>query len=103
MNRQNAKNIAETITNEQLKQMFDKAKANITNWHVISGVNKGMTKGHAWNILASNFDVNKKYHPLTVVNMIWEFGDYLPDELKPPNKTKHVQTGKYIHHTDPKF
>jgi len=103
MNRHDAKIIAETITNDQLQQMFDTAKANITNWHVISLVNKGMTKGHAWNILASNFDVNANHHNLAKINMIREFGDYLPDSLKLKKTPKNIQTGKYIHHTDPKF
>ena len=32
MNRKQAREIAETITNKQIKQMFDTAKAKITDW-----------------------------------------------------------------------
>jgi hypothetical protein len=34
--------------------MFDLAKNNIEDWSKVSIVNKGMTKGTAWNILASD-------------------------------------------------
>lgn len=83
MNRKDAKIIAETITNEQLQQMFDTAKEQITDWTVVSSVNKGMSKGVGWNILANGFDVKYHYHSLAKVNMIREFGDYLPDHIKP--------------------
>lgn len=82
MNRKDSRKIAETITNEQLKEMFNKAKDNITDWEKVSLVNKGMTKGVAWNILAKNFDINYDYHILAKTNMIREFGEYLPDILK---------------------
>lgn len=32
MNRTDARRIAETITNQQLKEMFDSAKENIKDW-----------------------------------------------------------------------
>lgn len=44
MNRADSKKIAETITNEQLKDMFEKAKSSISDWTKVSNVNKGMTK-----------------------------------------------------------
>lgn len=86
MNKQDAKLIAETITNEQLQQMFETAKDKITNWEKVSNVNKGLSIGTAWNILAKNFNVNQNYHNLTKVNMIREFGEFLPDDLKPKKK-----------------
>ena len=88
MNRKFARKLADTITNEQLLLMFVKAKTNITDWEKVSIVNKGLTKGVAWNVLAKDFDVNKKYHVLGKTNMIREFGEYLPEELKPPPKEK---------------
>ena len=90
MNRKDAKQIAEKITNEELLIMFNSAKENITNWGVKSIINKGMTKGFAWNILAANFDINYRYHILSKINMIREFGDYLPENLliKKNYKTK---------------
>lgn len=100
MNRHTAKNIAQTITNEQLKQMFDKAKANIKNWNVVSICNKGMSKGTAWNILTADFDVNNEYHILAKTNMVREFGEYLSEELTPIKKKK--ESYSYVHQ-EPKF
>ena len=96
MNRTDARKIAETITNEQLKQMFDTAKVEITNWKEVSSCNKGMTKGAAWNILARGFNVNAKQHILAKTNMVREFGKYLPSELN-PKKTKKMNSGIPIH------
>ena len=58
MNRKDARKIAKTITNEQIQQMFDTAKQKITDWTQVSSVNKNMTKGVGWNILAKNFDAS---------------------------------------------
>lgn len=96
MNRKDAKQIAEKITNDELLLMFESAKKNITNWEKNSLVNKGITKGTAWNILAKDFDLNYKYHILTKINMIREFGDYLPDYLK-IKKIKKQNNIKPIH------
>lgn len=92
MNRYNAKQIAEVITNEQLKLMFDTAKKQITDWEKVSIVNKSFTKGTAWNILANKFDVTKKHHILGKINMVREFGEFLPEELKPKKKVKVYPT-----------
>lgn len=88
MNRNDARKIAEIITNNQLKEMLDSAQKNITNWDKVSSVNKGITKGTAWNILGKDFDVNHKYHILAKTNMVREFGEYLPEDLKPVKKQK---------------
>lgn len=88
MQRYEARRIAEKITNKQLKQMFDNAKIGIKDWTKTSIVNKGFTKGVAWNILADKFDINHSYHILAVTNMVREFGEFLPDELKPKKKQK---------------
>lgn len=92
MNRYDAKRIAQTITNDQLDQMFQKAKESITDWTKTSSVNKGLTKGAAWNILAKDFDVNHSYHILAKANMVREFGEFLPEELKPQKKEKNPST-----------
>lgn len=101
MNRKDARKIAETITNNQIQQMFENAKASITDWTKISSVNKGLTKGRSWNILARNFDVKSNYHILAKTNMVLEFGAYLPAELKP--KKKKEQFKNKPHHQDPIF
>ena len=101
MNRKDAKTIAGTITNEQLSLMFENAKSSIKDWTLTSNINQILTKGTAWNILASNFDLTYSYHILAKINMIREFGEFLPKELK-VNKTKGKTTVKPVHQ-DPKF
>lgn len=88
MNRKTAREIAETISNEQIQQMFDKTKKEITDWTKTSLVNKGITKGAAWNILAKDFKLDSKHHILAKTNMVREFGEFLPDELKPNKREK---------------
>ena len=58
MNKRDAKKVAQYITNEQLQEMFNAAKLGVKDWTKVSSVNKGMTKGTSWNILAKNFDIN---------------------------------------------
>lgn len=102
MNKRDAKIIALTITNEELAEMFDTAKRFITNWTEVSSVNKGMTKGTAWNILAYEFDVKVNYAEMAKVNMIREFGEYLPKHLKIPKPQKSPRDIKLVHQ-EPKF
>ncbi len=97
MNKSDARKIAETITNIQLQEMFNSAKNNIIDWNVVSDVNKSITKGFGWNILAKDFDINTKYHILSKTNMIREFGDYLPEELKIKHNKKSCNNIKPIH------
>jgi len=101
MNRSDARKIAETITNQQLAIMFQNAKNNIRDWNVRSSVNKGISKGLAWNILAHDFDATKDHHILAKTNMIREFGEFLPQELLPPPR-RHRPLGDFVHH-EPKF
>ena len=100
MNRKDARKIAETITNEQLKEMLDWARLTIKDWTKVSSVDKGFTKGVSWNILAKDFDVNHDYHILAKTNMVREFGKFLPEELL-IKKEKKIQQ-KPVHH-DPQF
>ena len=102
MNRNDAKKIAETITNEQLQKMFETAKVKITDWAKVSSVNKGITKGVSWNILAKDFDVNVTHHILAKTNMVREFGEFLPDQIK-PQKVNRVVSDKPRVHQEPKF
>lgn len=101
MNKKDAKLIAETITNYQLAQMFIDAKEGIKDWTVVSSVNKGISKGVAWNVLARDFDITYKHHILAKRNMIREFGEFLPSELKPVKPPKK-KVGTHVHH-DPIF
>jgi hypothetical protein len=101
MDRTTAHKIANTITNDQLLEMFNRAKAGIKNWKQVSTVNKGITKGTAWNILAKDFDLNEEYHILSKRNMIREFGDFLPEELKPVT-IKKIKKDSIVHQ-NPEF
>ena len=100
MNRKDARKIAETITNVQLQNMFNAAKKGIKDWTKVSSVNKGFTKGTGWNILAKGFDIKNECHILAKTNMVWEFGDFLPEELK---IKKVKKTYKEPRHQDPEF
>lgn len=101
MNKTDAKLIAETITNEQLQQMFETAIDNITDWCVPSIVNKYMSKGTAWNILYGANKVIGNHSVLAKTNMIREFGEFLPDELKPQKKISKKTVIPF--HQDPIF
>jgi len=97
MNKRNAQKIAEYITNEQLAEMCAAARRGVTDWTAQSSVNKQITKGVAWNILGAAFDPCKDVHILAKVNMIWEFGDFLPLELMPIKKEPLPQVKPHFH------
>lgn len=86
MNRAYAEIIVDTITNEQIKEMVINAKNTITDWKKPSVVNLSATIGTTWNILTPF--VFKEFSMLNMsrgwkVNLIREFGEYLPEDLKP--------------------
>ena len=89
MKRSEARKLAETITNQQIFDMLEKAKVGVKDWTKVSIVNKGMTKGTAWNLLGKDFDVTfTNYHVLAKTNILREFGEFLPEELQPPKRKK---------------
>lgn len=100
MNRYVARKIAEKISNQELQEMFDLAKANITDWTKVSNINKGLTKGSAWNILAGAFKESDNNSILAKTNMIREFGEFLPEQIKPKKKVKPTIIPQ---HQEPKF
>ena len=102
MNKTQARKIAETITFPEVEQMFENAKKNITDWTEVSAVNKGMSKGTAWNILSDGLNPRIIKQPLALRNMIWEFGDHLPDSarIEPAKKTREKVS---VHHEEPVF
>lgn len=97
MNRTDANKIAETISSEHLLRMFQAAKENITDWTRRSRVNQSMTIGTAWNLLAKDFSVHTNYSTHGISNMILEFGDYLPDYLKPNREKTEKELPEPIH------
>ena len=90
MSKSEAKKLAETVTISDLRLMFVNAFNTITKWDEPSRINKGMSKGAAYNILGkSGFD--GMMHKIAKVNMIREFGEYLPTyKKKEPVKRKKI-------------
>ncbi len=95
-----AKKIAEIATNIDLSMMLKNAMAGIDDWRQPSICNKGMSKGVAWNILAKNFDITKDYDKFIKSKLIREFGEFLPNHLKP---IKKVKPSIQVFHQDPIF
>lgn len=88
--RNTAKKIAQKVTAEDLKFMLTEAIQKVKNWEKASSVNPGMTKGTAFNIF-TKVEITEHTHVIAKVNMIREFGGYLPDkyleEAKPKKNT----------------
>lgn len=105
MNRADAKRIAETVTNDQLNAMFERAKVGITDWSKASAVNPCISKGKSWNIMR-RVDPSAlgrgRRDMLIIKNMVWEFGDFLEDGIKPSRKRASRQAIQ-VHHEDPVF
>lgn len=97
MNKRYARELANTITGEELGQMFDNARNGIENWKKVSSINKTMTKGTAWNILHKCFKAGDNTGTLAKTNMIWEFGDFLPKHLLPRKRTKSKRQPDVCH------
>ncbi len=88
MGRREAKELAEKVSLEDLIQMFYNAQNSIKDWTQVSIVNKGMTKGVAFNILSKNIESYEKIHVVARVNMLREFGEYLPNCEKKQKERK---------------
>lgn len=105
MNKTDAKKIAQTITRDQLAMMFARAAIETKDWEKRSAVNKALTIGKSWNVLNGAFERGdlrgEKVRLMVYRNMIWEFGDFLPDELKPKKKPKPALPDPF--HEEPMF
>lgn len=102
MNKADAKKIAASISRQQLSEMMSRAKLGVTDWTVASSVNPMLSKGSAWNIFYPVFTSGRPMSMPATTNMVWEFGDFLPDDLK-PKKTKRAKPQTAPHHEDPVF
>jgi hypothetical protein len=107
MRRSYAKQLAENVTNQELREMFYNAQRAITQWggwEKVSKVNKSISTATAFNILSCGVDsedfLEQKISPITKFNMIREFGEYLPNYQ--PEQTKTKPNIKITHH-EPKF
>jgi hypothetical protein len=96
MNRNEARKLAETVTDDEIIQMFLNAQKSIKDWTEVSRVNKGLTKGTAFNILSKG--VARSIIGKT--NQIWEFGEFLPNYQKPIKKKKEYPKPT---HQEPNF
>jgi hypothetical protein len=103
MNKRDAKTLAETITRDQLQAMFDKAKSSVADWSEPSNANPGITLGAAWNIFYPVFLNCVRLKPLLIQNMLWVFGDYLAEDLKPAKKDQRKSPAINVFHQEPVF
>ncbi len=79
------------------KELRYEAVSSDTDWERQSRVNKGMTIGTTFNVL-SKCGVDSNTHILAKINMLREFGEYLPDYEPPAKKTKKNSSA---HHQEP--
>lgn len=108
MNLSHAKILAETLTRQQIMDMLNNAQEQITDWTQPSKVNLSATIGTTWNILTHElfFPSNVFYNEIATshrVNLIREFGDYLPTELKIKTVQRDKETDVELVHQEPKF
>ena len=100
MKNSHAKELSRTITQEQIAKMLERAKAEIKDWTKPSKANKGLSRGIHWNIFCKDFKVEVQCSWILKYRMIQEYGEFLPDELQPPKKSKPtIKTS----HQDPIF
>lgn len=97
MNRADARQLAETVSVADLKQMFVNVERGFNAWEIPSRVNMGMTKGTTFNIL-TKCGIDENTSILAKTNMIWEFGEYLPNV---PTKDKKVKAKINPVHQEP--
>jgi hypothetical protein len=102
MKRSDAKNIADIITDEQIKQMLNRAKEEVKDWTRPSKDNKGLSRGSHWNIICKGFENITTFSHIHKYRIIREYNEFLPDEIKQKFTKKQVIIQKPIHH-DPIF
>ena len=107
MRRSYAKQLAEGVTNQELREMFYNAQRSLTQWggwEKVSKVNKSISTATAFNILSCGVDsedfLDQRIAPIAKFNMIREFGEYLPNYQTEQTRTK--PNIKITHH-EPKF
>lgn len=105
MNKRDAKLIAETVTRDQLLAMFERAKVSITDWKEPSKVNPSITLGAAWNIYYPGIikDLCSMNLPHVKTNVLWVFGEYLDESLKPGKKENQRKPAVDVFHQEPVF
>ena len=102
MNRKEARQLAETVATEQLKEMFRRARASIQNWKAPSKINKSLTVGAVFNILTAT-DIEAHSTNVALIaktNMIREFGEFLPGYEK--QKREKKKQLPLVYHQEPR-
>ena len=100
MNRKESKRLAEIVSDEQIKTMLDRAKAEIDDWSKASVANIGLSRGCHWNMFCRKYYDAKSFSTIHKYRLIQEYGEFLPEEFH-PKKTSRVKTIP-VHH-DPIF
>lgn len=103
MNRSEASKLADTVSLDDLKQMFKNAQTGVKDWTAASRVNKGLSLGVTYNILSKGLNENQsagEIHHIAKRNMIWAFGEFLPGYEKPVPKIKSEIP---VSHQEPDF
>lgn len=95
--RSEARQIAQKITFEQIKAMLTTAKSSITDWTSHSRLNKTLSKGMTWNIMTKA--LRPDMHILVKTNLVMEYGEYLPEELRLSEKPR--KTFPIVAHANP--
>lgn len=90
MNLTDARKIAQTVTREQMADMFERAKTGVKDWTAISGVSPYYTKGRAWNQFYPVFMSGQHLSKPLLAYMVHEFGDFLDEHLKYPYRARPV-------------
>jgi hypothetical protein len=101
MNRIQAKELAETLTVSQIKEMLDNAKAGVKDWTKASVANKGISRGSHWNIFCKDYSTQTEFTNMHKYRLIQEYGEFLPYSIRHKEKSKK-DFGKPVHH-DPIF
>lgn len=98
MTRSQAKELAPTVTAEQIKAMLLNAQNGIKDWTKASPLNKGLSLGKAFNIFAA-IEFTDKTHWIVKRNALATFGDYLPGYVKPVKEKRVIN----VYHEEPNF
>jgi hypothetical protein len=99
--KQYAKQLSEKITDNQIRDLIQKTKVEITEWAVSCRCNKNFSRGKFWNIFCA--DYKNGSIPMVKRRILEEFGDLLPNELKEKPKTKRIKNTPFCYHEEPKF
>lgn len=91
MNKSEASKLAETVSLDDLKQMFKNAQEGVKDWAIASRVNRGLSLGITYNILSKGLNEKQnatEIHQIAKRNMIWAFGEFLPGYKNPKKKER---------------